>query len=160
MLWHYTFTPSILPIHREIWIPSSTWLLGPTESTTQAAPRSVKPFLQGSAVTDWATDTQCYSVCNNRLHLANAAMSPNISRTPRRGKHKGPPYICCRKGGLTACKDEHEMCWWVWWSWRTSAMKPPPCTTHWSKVCNSSILGIACLTLLFMYILFAHSKHT
>ena len=40
--------------------------LGPPESTTQTASRSVQPLLQGSR--SWQTDRPRYSVCNNRPH--------------------------------------------------------------------------------------------
>jgi len=45
--------------------------LGPLESTTQTAYRSVQQFLQGSrsrVVTDRQTDRPRYIICNNRLH--------------------------------------------------------------------------------------------
>ena len=45
--------------------------LGPPESSTQTASRSVQQFLQGSLLwqTDRPTDRSRYSVCNNRPHL-------------------------------------------------------------------------------------------
>jgi len=42
--------------------------LGPPESSTQTASRSVQPFLQGLLVWDRATNRPCYSVGNNRPH--------------------------------------------------------------------------------------------
>jgi len=39
--------------------------LGPPESSTQTASRSLQPFLQGS-LNDRPTDRPCYSVSNNR----------------------------------------------------------------------------------------------
>jgi len=48
--------------------------------------RSVQPFLQGWRLwqTDRSTDTPRYSVCNNRPHLADAAMRPNNSSNHKR----------------------------------------------------------------------------
>ena len=48
------FAPTKLPLPLGIWNPSNTWFLGPPESLTQTAARSLHPFLQGSLV--WQTD--------------------------------------------------------------------------------------------------------
>jgi len=57
--------------------------LGPLESSTQTASRSVHPYLQGlvrlTTVTGRQTDRSRYSVRNNRRHLPEAAMRPNNS---------------------------------------------------------------------------------
>jgi len=49
---------------------------GPPQSSIQMASRLVPPFLQGS-VTDQRTDRPRSSICNNRPHLASAAMWRN-----------------------------------------------------------------------------------
>jgi len=69
--WDTTFPLKIALFHGGIWTPSNTWFLGLTRGSTQTAPRSVQPFLQGSLVwqTDRQTDRPRYSVGNNRPHL-------------------------------------------------------------------------------------------
>jgi len=58
-----------------IWTHLIHGSLGPPEITTQMASRSVQRFLQGSR--SWQTDKPRYNICNNRPHLASAAMQPN-----------------------------------------------------------------------------------
>ena len=62
------FPFKIVHSHQEIWILSCRGSLGPPESTTQTASRSVQPFLQGSRSwqTNRPTDGPRYSVCNSR----------------------------------------------------------------------------------------------
>ena len=48
--------------------------LGPTESSTQTASRSVQPFVQSSLV--WQTDRQTRSVTIGRIYLHSTAMRP------------------------------------------------------------------------------------
>ena len=59
--------------------PSNTCFLGPLESTTQTASRSVQPFLQGSRSwqTDWQTDHATPSVTTGRIYVRSTAMRPN-----------------------------------------------------------------------------------
>ena len=56
--------------------------LGPPKSISQMTSRSVQPLLQGwrSWQTDRQTDISRYSVCNNKPHLASAAMRPKIQK--------------------------------------------------------------------------------
>jgi len=74
-----SFSPSKLPIHVGIWTPSNTWFLGLTQIQP---PHDISI---GSAIfaglttvtnrqTDRQTDRPHYSACNNRPHLAGAAM--------------------------------------------------------------------------------------
>ena len=63
--------------------------LGPPESSTQMAVRSVQPFLQGSLVwqtnrakdrgqtRDWPTDHTTRSVTTGRIYVRSSAMQPN-----------------------------------------------------------------------------------
>jgi len=57
--------------------------LGPPESTTQTASRSVQPFLQGSLVwqTDRPTDHATRSVTVGRIYVHSTAMHPNNTKT-------------------------------------------------------------------------------
>jgi len=53
--------------------------LGPRESTSQMAPRSLQPFLQGhdcDRQTDRQTDRPRNSISNNRPHLRSTVMRP------------------------------------------------------------------------------------
>jgi len=65
--WDAPSPQKIAPSHGGSGPPSNTWSLGPPKSSNQTASRSVQLFLQGWLV--WQTDTQSYSVGNNRLHL-------------------------------------------------------------------------------------------
>jgi len=65
----------VSPAKRLNWSKCLFWCgVGPSESTSQTASRSVQLFLQGSRSwqTDWPTDRPtdrpCYSVCNIRPH--------------------------------------------------------------------------------------------
>jgi len=92
--WSCSFSPSFpmqITFSRQYWPfacgdldPSLTHgSLGPPESTSQTASRSVQLFLQGSRLwqtnrlTDRQTDTPRYSVCNNTPHLHCSEMQPN-----------------------------------------------------------------------------------
>jgi len=69
--WDAPFPPQTYPFHGGSGPHLTDGSLGPPESSTQTASRSVQPFLQGSLVwqTDRPTDRPRYSVGNNRLHL-------------------------------------------------------------------------------------------
>jgi len=62
---------SKLPPFMGIWTPCNNGSLGPAESWTQTATRSLQPFMQGSLVwrTDWQTNRPRYSVGDNGLHV-------------------------------------------------------------------------------------------
>jgi len=68
---------STLPFPWGIWTPSNAWFLEPLRATTQTTSRSVHPFLPAPGLELWQTNRPRYSVCNNRPHLASAAMRPN-----------------------------------------------------------------------------------
>ena len=75
--WDAHFPPKFAPSHGGI------WTLGPPESSTQTASRSVQPLLQGSrltSVTDRQTDHATRSVTVGGLRtVRSSAMRPNNS---------------------------------------------------------------------------------
>jgi len=83
--WHYLGEkcPSLRVILTPIWCT----VLWTHQVHIQMASRLVWPFLHGSLSlqTDRPTDRPRYTVCNNRPHLASAAMRPNkaLSRSPK-----------------------------------------------------------------------------
>jgi len=54
-------------------------LLGPPQSSTQTASRSVKPFLQGSLV--WPTDHATRSVTIGCIYVPSTVMRPNYDKS-------------------------------------------------------------------------------
>jgi len=71
--WTAPFFFKIGPLHGGSGPPSNTWFLEPTQV------HNTNGILISSAVFFRAhnRDRPCYSVCNNRPHLANVAMQPN-----------------------------------------------------------------------------------
>jgi len=58
--------------------------LGPRESSTQTASRSVQPLLQGLQVCDRPTDRPRYSVDNKgRIYVRSTAMRPDNNKGGR-----------------------------------------------------------------------------
>jgi len=100
LLWYKSASPP----HTDSWIVFAKWchvprcntcFLRPTQSTTQTAPRSVQPFLQGSRLCQTDTQTDNYharrSVITGRIYVRSTAMRSNnnvISVTPRYGWKK------------------------------------------------------------------------
>jgi len=72
--WDAAFPLKIAPSHEGSGTPLIHRSLGPPESSSETASRTVHPFLQGSLVwqTDWLIDTPRYSVGNIRPHLCRA----------------------------------------------------------------------------------------
>jgi len=79
--------PKIAPYHGAMWTPSNTWFLG---SIRVHNPNGISigsiVFAGLTTVTDIPTGRPTdhvirYSVCNNRPHLAYAAMRPNNSNS-------------------------------------------------------------------------------
>ena len=89
---------------------------GQPKPITQTASQSVHLFFAGlKTVTDRPTDRPCYSVCNNRPHLAYVAMRPNNNNN-----NNASYNVHCtvsrkfRLRGGGSCQVERDgLCYWV-----------------------------------------------